>query len=1157
MGTKKSNKLYAAAAALAVTASAVAPGLTADAASKVTVKSITAPKSISHYGGYTFAVKKLSLPKTVKVLLSNKKYENRSVKWGKVSYDKKYVGKYQTISGTVSGTTKKVSIKVKLNNYPVDVVEPKLAPVAVGEKLNLPSTIDVKYKDGKVIARSAKSFNLTAEKTDKAGMMKLSYNYMGKNSSIKGSIAYEVKAAEITNVMDSVKEDVLSVSADVKFPAKDAKAQLLIFPGKDESKALPAIDGKLEGGKFTAEGKDIPAGTHSYSIKIGEVTTPEKEFTVEAPSAKEVKAINAKTLEVQFSKAIDATLQSKATVEVKVNGVASLFKIDKFTGDKATLVRTSGLALETGKYEVVVKGEGLKESKLETTVDAVKPATLVVSNDQLLDATTKAPVKVELKNQYGEEVKFDQSNFTASAFNVTQSKSVSLGFDSTDKFFYLNTATNNVQGNDEFKVGDEIRVSFFHEASGLNVVKTLKVVAGAQLGTLEFGSVVLPTGKDKLTEDLKDIKVPFTAKDQYGNAVDLSSSNVAVISTDDSILDDADVTFSTYGDDKKPALNISKFGKAGKVTLNFLNKSTGEVYKLNVTVLEKAGAISKVATDVTKLQIAESGSAKVSLNVTDNYGTKIDAKDYAAGSAFTITSSNTSVVSSAAINNVSSSDDYGKLVVTLAANAKKGDKATVSITVNKTGESISIPVEVGEAAVPSLIKVGTEDKHASNLIVGGKTTVSLDLFDQYNNAAVNNPAYQVKYEVVGTDKDAITLSETQETAGTLTGTSVDVTGAKAGSAVLVAKLVKGTDEVAKVEIPFTIAKNSSSTFTYSLAEIPTLYKGGAGNDGLDSAETGTNTYAKEVSVKAKAADGSILSVPNSSILNVAVVSGPVDVLLNNGKWYVAGNDDRISDDTKAKIRVNVQTDEGTKTIDQEVTVSKATLAVSAVKLMDKAIANVDTAKELKEISLAAYGNIVFGAQNSPYLWTVDQFGVASDFNVEDADVVSKGAFSGLTSVSDDTFVKGDDVITVTDVNGDTVGTANASYRLTIIEDGAALDVPVKVTAAKLDTTAPTLTGQTLSVDKKTVTLTLSEDVTNNLADAAALKAAIQFSANGTTFVPLNAADTVTLSGKVVKVTFNTALAGATNKVKVNADALKDVSSNKNLEIVTSAINAGN
>ncbi|KQS20070.1 hypothetical protein ASF99_09300 [Exiguobacterium sp. Leaf187] len=370
MGTKKSNKLYAAAAALAVTASAVAPGLTADAATKVTVKSVTNPASISHYGGYTFAVKKLSLPKTVKVLLSNKKYENRSVKWGKVSYDKKYIGKYQTISGTVSGTTKKASIKVKLNNYPVDVVEPKLAPVAVGEKLNLPSTIDVKYKDGKVIARSAKSFNLTAEKTDKAGMMKLSYNYMGKNSSIKGSIAYEVKAAEITNVMNEIKDDMLSVSADVKYPAKDAKAEVLVYAFKDMTKEPIKVAAELKDGKLTAKSAVLPAGTHAFAVKVGEVVSPAKDFVIEAPMVKEVKAINATQLEVAFNKAVDAkSVFADGVSGTLATGVLKFRSIDSVTDGTLT-----GKLSEDGKTLVVTSTQ-LLEKRYDVEVDKVKTVT--------------------------------------------------------------------------------------------------------------------------------------------------------------------------------------------------------------------------------------------------------------------------------------------------------------------------------------------------------------------------------------------------------------------------------------------------------------------------------------------------------------------------------------------------------------------------------------------------------------------------------------------------------------------------------------------------------------------------------------------------------------------------------------------------------------
>ena len=85
--SKKTNKLYAAAAALAVTASVVAP-VAADAASKVSVKYIS-PILMKHAGGSKYAVKKLTLPTKVKVKLSNGKYEMRSVKWsGSVKFEK-------------------------------------------------------------------------------------------------------------------------------------------------------------------------------------------------------------------------------------------------------------------------------------------------------------------------------------------------------------------------------------------------------------------------------------------------------------------------------------------------------------------------------------------------------------------------------------------------------------------------------------------------------------------------------------------------------------------------------------------------------------------------------------------------------------------------------------------------------------------------------------------------------------------------------------------------------------------------------------------------------------------------------------------------------------------------------------------------------------
>lgn len=764
------------------------------------------------------------------------------------------------------------------------------------------------------------------------------------------------------------------------------------------------------------------------------------------------------------------------------------------------------------------------------------PKTLTILNDQLLDSTAQATIGIQLKDQYGQDVKFTNSDFAVTAFNTTQGKPVTVSYDST-KGFYINTAAHDEQSNDEFKVGDEIKVSFYHKSSGLSASKTLKVVAGAQLGSVDFGSVILPSGKDKLTEDLTNVKVPYVAKDQYGNTIDLSPSNVEVISSDESIVSKNDVSFTTTGDDKKPVINIAKFKKSGTVTLAFLNKATGDVYKLNLTINEKPGVISKVAVDNSNVKIAKGhGSyAYVDLNVTDNYGTKIEPKDYASAPAFTIVSSNRKVVSDPSIEADPTSDNYGKLKVTLADTAEKGDTANVTVTVNKTGQSATFRVEVGEAAVPSQIKVASTDKHDGSLLVGSTTTVNFDLFDQYLNNAVDTDGYQVKYEVTGTNQDAITLSKTAENAGDLTGASVDVTGAKEGSATLVASLVKGSDVVSKVEVPFTVAANSSAKYTYAVSDIPTLYKDGDGSDAvLDQSEIGSNKEAKPIKVVAKAADGSSLTVPNSAIISVTPLTSNVKVAKDNatGQWYVAGSAPSITEDATGKIRVNVATDEGTVTLDKEVKISKDDLEIQSLKLQDSP-AGTTNAKTLKGITQSHYTDtITFNDTNKPYLVSVDQFGVESNFDVADADTVRTSAFKGITAYADDTFTSKTNAITVADVGGDTVADANSSYRLTIIEHGAALDIPVTVTNALADKTAPTATGDFSDTNTKVVTINFSEAMDPDTL----VKENFSSTAGGDITAFSKAAD-----NKSVTITFKNGL-NTDDTVTINA-AVKDANGN--------------
>jgi TP901-1 family phage major tail protein len=86
--------------------------------------------------------------------------------------------------------------------------------------------------------------------------------------------------------------------------------------------------------------------------------------------------------------------------------------------------------------------------------------------------------------------------------------------------------------------------------------------------------------------------------------------------------------------------------------------------------------------------------------------------------------------------------------------------------------------------------------------------------------------------------------------------------------------------------------------------------------------------------------------------------------------------------------------------------------------------------------------------------------------------------------------------------------------------------------------APAVASVAVSGSNKVATITFTEEIASNVADAPALKAAVTFASNGTTFAALAVADTVAVtSGKLV-VTFDSAFAGSANKLKVAARTLK-------------------
>lgn len=85
---------------------------------------------------------------------------------------------------------------------------------------------------------------------------------------------------------------------------------------------------------------------------------------------------------------------------------------------------------------------------------------------------------------------------------------------------------------------------------------------------------------------------------------------------------------------------------------------------------------------------------------------------------------------------------------------------------------------------------------------------------------------------------------------------------------------------------------------------------------------------------------------------------------------------------------------------------------------------------------------------------------------------------------------------------------------------------------------PDLVSTVLDSTNKILTLTFSCSVVNNFESLTELKSAITFAADGVNYAVLDTKDSVTIEGSILTVTFDTAVTGSKNRVKIAAGALK-------------------
>lgn len=394
---KKSFKLVKASAALAVTAAALTPVMAAEAS---TAKAVELKAEVVLGGKFKEALA-LNTPAGVQIT------------WGKHLVTA--INKWQTVTG--KGSDGKTYIKkLYARNYPLYVLDQDLGEVEAGSELVKPS-IRVMYRDGKIYTQAPERFTMSSNyNTKDLGEQKVLISYNHNGNRITKLLTYTVVAGEVEfdKVMASVDqaENALSVSADVKNAKADTKADLVIYPFKDASKAV-TVPATIKDGKLTAEAAGLPAGDHSFVLKSGEVVSEAVNFSVEAPMVKAINQLNGTQVEVKFNKAVnkDTLLNANGTFKdgtfamraIETTGQTQGTYTGALSADGMTLTVTGTQQLDK-RYDVLidkvktVKGDAVEKYAKIVTLSKDVTAPSILGTERITSTQVKVKFSEPMNN---------------------------------------------------------------------------------------------------------------------------------------------------------------------------------------------------------------------------------------------------------------------------------------------------------------------------------------------------------------------------------------------------------------------------------------------------------------------------------------------------------------------------------------------------------------------------------------------------------------------------------------------------------------------------------------------------------------------------------------------------------------------------------------
>ncbi|GAB0168940.1 S-layer homology domain-containing protein [Lysinibacillus sp. CTST325] len=512
-----------------------------------------------------------------------------------------------------------------------------------------------------------------------------------------------------------------------------------------------------------------------------------------------VKAINAKTIEVKFNKAVEDT--SKAAVEL-LRGTFKQNVTLTWSEDKKSVQLVGATNFQAADYTVNVSGLTEKVLTSDVKIEAQKVTSIeildevavvdkAVKTDGTFNVGTTATVGYVVKDQYGTDITKTTSLKTNDNANTT------VVADSAKGVVKLSGAV--VEGK---KIGDLVPVVLFDSATGTSVSKTVKLSAESTVSSIEVAGVYNAKGEEVALNDsskASDAYIVLNLKDQYGKEITdtAKATGLVITNTNTTNLTIANtVSKVKIGDKDKLVVALSSILKAGDTDVLLISTTNGQSAKYTVKVAETA---TTNAISVSQPEIAVAGeSTLIPLTVTDKEGNVITNKKVLADANKGIKVGGTTVTESAL--EVKDGQVYYKTTFNAA-----GTQALVFQT--STYKVATITVDVKAKAVPTVVR-GLKKPLVISTSKSPVTITAKDhliIEDQYGRE-MKNSTEPVTVTLVGTS-DVVSVSANQ------------VTALKNGTATLNVALVtpNGTiDSAVEVKVQVTDGTEYNG---YEIAEI--------------------------------------------------------------------------------------------------------------------------------------------------------------------------------------------------------------------------------------------------------------------------------------------------------------------------------------------------